>query len=112
MVAVSNVPRIGARNPSTAIRRLDRTAAALAVAADTTPAAANVINGAVTLSVSFTATPQTVQIAHKLGRKPRGWIVCRQFDAPFGAVEVSSDDRFLMLQNLGGPVYRAEIMVY
>ena len=112
MVAVSNVPRVGARNPSTAIRRLSRDVAAVAVAADTTPAAANVINGAVALSVAFTATPQTVQIAHKLGRKPRGWVVSRQFTAPFAAVEVSSDDRFLTLQNLGGPAYSAELLVY
>lgn len=110
---MSNAPRPGGGgNPVTAIRRLSFEREAEAVASDTTPATANVINGALPASVTFTATPQTVSVAHKLGRKPRGWLVTRQFSAPFAAVEVSSDDRFLVLQNLGAPAYRAELLVY
>lgn len=110
---MSNVPRPGGGgNPPQTIRRLETTREAVAVVDDTTPAAGNVLNTGRALAVAFDASPQDRSLAHRLGRKPRGWIVTRQFDAPASVIEVSSDDRFLVLRNLGAAAYRAEILVY
>ena len=109
---MSNAPRIGISNPSTSVRRLDMSLEATSFASDVNPGTANVLNGAIAHSVTFTTTPQDVSVAHRLGRKPRGWLITRQFAAPAGIVEVSSDDRFLVLRNLGAPAYSAELLVY
>lgn len=98
--------------PAKTIRRLDLDRPSEATATDVALATANLLNGAAKLTVAFDASPQDRLIAHGLGRRPRGWIVSRVFTAPWDAFEVSSDDLYLTIRNVGAAAYSGEILVF
>lgn len=109
---MSNAPRPGVSNPPTEIRRLDMSREGVATADDTAPAAGNPLNPSRVLVADIATSPQVLTLAHRLGRKPRGWIVSRALVAPVSLFEVSSDDRFLVLQSTGAAPSRVEVTVY
>lgn len=98
--------------PARTIRRLSLDAPSEAAATDTALATANVLNGASRLTVTFDASPQDRQIAHRLGRVPRGWIVSRARNGAAAVYELASDALYLTLRNTGVATSEIDLVVF
>ena len=109
---MSGPARPGAMLPPVAVRRLSSEPEAVAFADDTRPATALPFNGGRALSVAFRAAPQSVQLSHRLGRKPTGYIVTRTTGGLSSLVETASDQFTLTLEHTGGAAVLVSLWVY
>ncbi len=98
--------------PARAIRRLSLDAPSEAAATDTALAVANVLNGASRLTVVFDNAPQDKQIAHRLGRVPRGWIVSGARNGPQQVYEIAKDAAYLTLRNIGVATSEIDLVIF
>ncbi len=109
---MSGPARPGAMLPPVAVRRLSLEPEAVAFADDSRPATALPFNGGRALNVAFTASPQSVQLSHRLGRKPTGYIVTRTTGGLSSLVETASDQYTLTLEHTGGAAVSVSLWVY
>jgi hypothetical protein len=79
---------------------------------DTRAAAALPFVSGRAVEVSYTASPQTVQLSHRLGRKPTGYLVTRTTGGLSSLVETASDQFTLSLEHTGGAAVTVSLWVY
>lgn len=82
------------------------------MADDTRLATALPFNGGRAVDVAFTASPQSVQVSHRLGRKPSGYIVTRTTGGLSSLVQTAADQYTITLEHTGGAAVTVSLWVY